>query len=387
MVDFERIYGAYEDCIRRKGSSPSALQFSFALLVKELTEIVEDINERKYEHGRSSCFAITYPTAREIYAAQFRDRVVQHFFCQEMKPLLEKELIDTTCSCRKKKGTDYALRKLREFAIDESGGGRRDCFYLKLDMSGYFMSIRRERVTRLMTELVEKEYQGDYKEDLLYLVPIIYMNNPAKNRIMKTSLDTWNWIPERKRMDPDGEAGLAIGNITAQDGSNLNLNAFDHYVVEDLGLDKYVRYVDDVVILSKDKARLTDTLPLIEAKLAEGGQKLNRRKTKIDTAYHGVKFLGKVTYPYGYQRAAKESAGRTMKAACGFRLDENYISRLNAQAGRTKHYACYKLMMDYIKTLPPEVKARARFDEEKWKFVKIKEESKDVRRTEGDAAG
>ena len=379
MVNFERIYIAYEDCMRRKGSSPSALQFSFALLAGELTRIVEDINERKYEHGSSSCFAITHPTAREIYAAQFRDRVVQHFFCREIKPLLEETFIDTTCSCRKKKGTDYALRKLREFVMEESDGGRRDCFYLKIDMSGYFMSIRRERVTRLMTELIEKKYRGDYKEELLYLAPIIYMNNPAKSRIMKTSWEMWNLIPERKRMDPNGETGLAIGNITAQDGSNLNLDGFDHYFIDDLGLDKYVRYVDDAIALNRDEKRLRDALLLAEAKLAESGQKLNLRKTKIDTAYHGIKFLGKMTYPYGYQKMTKESAGRMMKAAHEFKMDENYLSKLNAQAGRTKHYACYGLMMDYIEALPPEVKEKVYFDQDKWKFVRIKEGPNDVR--------
>lgn len=370
MVDFERIYIAYEDCMHRKGSSPSALQFSFASLAKELTTIVEDINERKYEHGSSSCFAVTYPTAREIYAAQFRDRVVQHLFCQEVKPLLEEAFIDTTCSCRKEKGTDYALKKLKEFVIGESCRGKADCYYLKLDMSGYFMSIRREHVTQLMTDLIKTNYHGEYKDDLLYLAPIIYLNNPAKRRIMKTSSEICDLIPKRKRMDPNGETGLAIGNITAQDGSNLNLNAFDHYVVENLGLDKYVRYVDDVVILNRSKEKLLNALPLIEIKLAESGQKLNKGKTKVDTAYHGIKFLGKVTYPYGYQRMAKESAGRAIKAAHEFVLDKNCLSKLNAQAGRMKHYACYGLMMDYIEALPLEVKKRVCFDKEKWKFVK-----------------
>ena len=241
------------------------------------------------------------------------------------------------------------------------------------------MSIRRERVTRLMTELIEKKYRGDYKEELLYLAPIIYMNNPAKSRIMKTSWEIWNLIPERKRMDPNGETGLAIGNITAQDGSNLNLDGFDHYFIDDLGLDKYVRYVDDAIALNRDEKRLRDALLLAEAKLAESGQKLNLRKTKIDTAYHGIKFLGKMTYPYGCQKMTKESAGRMMKAAREFKMDENYLSKLNAQAGRTKHYACYGLMMDYIEALPPELKEKVYFDQDKWKFARIKEGPNNVR--------
>ncbi len=374
MITFERIYYAYEDCMVRKSASPSALQFSFALLAKELVHIIDDINNRKYVHSRSSCFGITYPTPREIYAAQFRDRIVQHFFCQEIEPLLERILIETTCSCREHKGTDYALRKLKDFVTDETNFGKTECYYLKLDMSGYFMSIRRRYVTQLMIDLINSKYTGQYKEELLYLAPIIYMNNPAKDRIMRVSLSVWEQIPERKRMNPNGTHGLAIGNITAQDGSNLNLNSFDHYCVYDEGFDKYIRYVDDVVILHKSRASLENALPRIEAKLAESCQKLNRNKTKIDTAYHGIKFLGRVTYPYGYQKMTKESIGRVMRSANNFVVDSNYLSKLNSQAGRMKHYAAFDVMMDYINALPKELDDLVYFDCDKWNFIKIKED-------------
>lgn len=378
MISYERMYFAYEDCMQRKSDSPSALQFSFVLLPKEIVLIVDDINDRTYIHGRSSCFGITYPTAREIYAAQFRDRVVQHFFCQEIEPLLENVLIDTTCSCRKHKGTDYALRKLKEFVTEDTDFGKSECYYLKLDMSGYFMSIRRRYVTQLMINLINSEYKGPYKDELLYLAPIIYMNNPAKDRIMRMPMSVWEQIPERKRMNPNGTNGLAIGNITAQDGSNLNLNPFDHYCIYDEGFVHYVRYVDDAIMLYKSRTALEEALPRIEAKLAESCQSLNRNKTKIDSVYHGIKFLGRVTYPYGYQRMSKESVGRVIKSANEFVIDQNYLSKLNSQAGRMKHYAAYGVMMDYIKALPRELDNLVYFDRDKWKFVKLKEETCDV---------
>lgn len=371
MITYERMYFAYEDCMHRKNNSPSALQFSFALLPKEIVLIVDDINNRTYVHGRSSCFGITYPTAREIYAAQFRDRIVQHFFCQEIEPLLENVLIDTTCSCRKHKGTDYALRKLKEFVTEDTEFGKLECYYLKLDMSGYFMSIRRRYVTQLIVDLIESKYRGPYKDELLYLAPIIYMNNPAKDRIMRMSLSVWEQIPERKRMNPNGTNGLAIGNITAQDGSNLNLNHFDRYCVYDEGFAHYVRYVDDAIILHKSRTVLEEALPRIEAKLAESCQSLNRNKTKIDSAYHGIKFLGRVTYPYGHQRMSKESIGRVIKSANEFMIDQNYLSKLNSQAGRMRHYAARGVMLDYIKALPRELDDLVYFDWDKWKFINL----------------
>lgn len=57
-------------------------------------------------------------------------------------------------------------------------------------------------------------------------------------------------------MDCNSNYGMAIGNLTAQAGSNLNLNNFDHYVIEELKLDKYIRYVDDIIIISDNKNNL-----------------------------------------------------------------------------------------------------------------------------------
>lgn len=368
MIGFERMYSAYEDCMVRKTNSSSALQFSFIDLPKEIIVIVNDINNRTYKHSPSSCFGIEYPTAREIYAAQFRDRVVQHFFCQEIEPLLEKVLVDNTTSCREKKGTDYALKLLKEFVEEDSEHGTKPCWYRKIDLSGYFMSIRREYVTEQMIILIETEYHGEYKEELLYLAPIIYMNNPAKDRVMKMSLEVWNKIPERKRMNPNGTTGIAIGNITAQNGSNLNLNAFDHFCMYNLGLPHFVRYVDDVIIVNTDKQKLIDTFPAIEAKLNETGQKINHRKTKIENAYHGIKFLGKITYPYGYQKPSPEAAGRVIKSARELTIDRNVLSKLNSQAGRMKHYASFSLLLDYMDALPDELSSIVYYDLDKQKF-------------------
>lgn len=368
-VEYDRIYRAYKNCLKHKASSPSALQFSAGELVLNLQDIVDDINNRTYIHGKSSCFGVTYPTPREIYAAQFRDRTIQHFYIEEIESIIEDTLIETTTSCRKNKGVDFALLKLHDFLIEESGQGTKNCFFLKIDLSGYFMSIRRKQLSQLMQDLINEKYTGKYKEELLYLTPIIYENNPAKNRVMRMAQETWDSIPERKRMKIDSNTGLAIGNITAQYGSNMNLNSFDHYIVEELGFNKYVRYVDDIIILNENKQQLINVLPNIENKLKENGHTINQHKTIIDTAYHGVPFLGKMSYPYGYQKPTKASAGRMMKAAHDIRPNKNLLSQLNSQAGRFRHYATHNLMASFIKNLSEEVWDHVDFVEEKQKFI------------------
>lgn len=354
--------------MRKKAKSTAALQFSFADLVDNLQSIIDDINGRTYVHGRSTCFVNLDPCPREIFAAQFRDRIIQHFFCEEMEPVFDRILVPTTTSCRKKKGTDYALRVLKHDLVRLTECGKKDCYYLKFDISGYFMSINRNRLITIMIDLIDREYTGEYKKELLYLAPIIYGNNPALNRIIRGDKKLFKKVPDRKKMNPDGNCGIAIGNITAQMGGNFYLNDFDHFCIDVLHVEGYVRYVDDVIILVRDKQKLKEIREKVIEKLKSIGMTVSRKKTILDTVYHGIKFLGKVSFPYGYQRMAKHAAGRLIKAARNMIVDGNLLSRLNSQVGRLRYYACYGMICDFISALPKPVWRRVYFDEYKMIF-------------------
>lgn len=221
-----------------------------------------------------------------------------------------------------------------------------------------------------MLDLIRSDYcESLYKDDLEYLAPIIYLDNPASHKILRCDPKIIDMVPERKLLDPYGENGIAIGNITSQYGSNLFLNEIDHFCVDDLGLEMYIRYVDDIVIINKDKSRLLRALPLITQKLSKIGMSISPKKTVVDTCYHGVKFLGKVTYPYGYQKTAKPPAGRLLHNAHIFQVgDESMLSRLNSQIGRLKNYACHNLIHDYINRLPKQVFDTVSYNEQKKKF-------------------
>ena len=118
------------------------------------------LNNRTYNPQPSNCYVITDQALREIYAAQFSDRIVQHFYMKELEDILENELIDGCCSCRKGKGVDYALQLLKKFVTETSNYGKNDCFYLKIDLSGYFMSIDRKQVSNKFLKLISNKYKG-----------------------------------------------------------------------------------------------------------------------------------------------------------------------------------------------------------------------------------
>ncbi len=373
-ITFQEMYEAYILCLKNKKRKLGTYKFVNDNLCENLMRLVDKLNGRTYIPQTSNCYVIMEPALREIYAAQFGDRIIQHFYMKEIEKILEEELIDGCCSCRKGKGTKYALELLKKYIIETSHHGTTECYYLKIDLSGYFMSIDRKKVSEKFYRLIELKYQGKHKDLLLYLTPLIFENNPAVNCKYKCNEEIRNKVPERRKMKKDSEYGMAIGNLTAQAGSNLNLSEFDKYIINDLKLEKYIRYVDDIVVISNDKKKLIESIPLISEKLRETHQTMNKKKTKIDTAYHGVPFLGRVSYPYGYQKPSKQVIIRVCEKAkkVTYTDKSNLLAKVNSQIGSLKNYNCRTLIKQYVNKLPNEAKEIVEFDDIKYKFKIIK---------------
>ena len=276
-LSFEELYSCYQLCLKNKKRKSGTYNFVNADLCLNLYELLQEINSRRYVPSPSNCYVVTDPAYREIFAAQFKDRIVQHFYMRELGNILNKELVIGCSSCIKKRGTSYALKLLKDYVRNETKNGKEDCYFLKIDLSGYFMSIKREIVCNKFITLINEKYKGKYKELLLYLTPIIFLNNPAESCKYKCREELRKKVPDRRKMKKDSEYGMAIGNLTSQAGSNLNLNEFDHYVVEKIKLKNYIRYVDDIVIISKNKEELRNALPMIITKLSETEQTIQKQ--------------------------------------------------------------------------------------------------------------
>ncbi|MDO5556388.1 MAG: RNA-directed DNA polymerase [Clostridia bacterium] len=369
-LSFEELYEAYNLCLKNKKRKMGTYNFVNFDLCKNLFELLEELNNHTYIPQSSNCYVITDPALREIYAAQFRDRIVQHFYMKEIENILEEKFVIGCSSCIKERGTDYALKLLRNYLEEISNKGKQDCFFLKIDLSGYFMSIDRKQISDKFEKIIREDYKGKHKELLLYLTPVIFENNPARNCKYKCDEKLRMKVPERRKMDSESDYGMAIGNLTAQAASNLNLNDFDNYVVNNLKLDKYIRYVDDIVIISENKNQLINVLPSICKMLENTHQSISKKKTKIDTAYYGVPFLGKISYPYGYQKPSKQVIIRTYKKSEEIKYDSNesLLAKVNSQIGSLKNYNCKKLIINYANKLPKETNKIVDFNEIEYIF-------------------
>jgi hypothetical protein len=135
---------------------------------------------------------------------------------------------------------------------------------------------------------------------VLYLIEKTIFNDPTKNCIIKGKKADWKGLPKTKSLFyTKRNCGLPIGNLTSQLFGNVYLNKFDHFIKRDLGIQYYGRYVDDFVIVHRNKAYLKSIIPKI-ADFLESQLKLELHPDKIYLQHYkkGVKYLGSVIKPH-----------------------------------------------------------------------------------------
>ena len=103
LFSLENLYRQYIACRRNKRNTINALRFE-ARQELNLLALREALADRSYEPGRSVCFFVQRPKLREVFAADFRDRVVHHVLVNHLERLWEPVFIHDSYACRKGKG-------------------------------------------------------------------------------------------------------------------------------------------------------------------------------------------------------------------------------------------------------------------------------------------
>ena len=154
------LFRAYYDARKNKRNKINSLAFEIDY-EKQLFKLADEIWDYRYEPEPSVCFISDYPVKREIFAASFRDRVVHHLIYNYISPIFEKRFINDAYSCRPGKGTSYGIKRLDHFIRSCSENYKKDCYVLKLDIKGYFMSMNRSVLYEKTVKTLQKVWGGD----------------------------------------------------------------------------------------------------------------------------------------------------------------------------------------------------------------------------------
>ena len=302
---FEDLVQAYYDCRRNKRNTASARLFEKHMEIN-LLELHDDLIAGNYRPGRSICFVVTRPKAREVWAAAFRDRVVHHLMYNHVAPRFYASFIADSCACIPGRGTLYAATRLESKIRSASENWSKPLFYLKCDLANFFVAIDKAVLRKQLEARIAEPWW-------LALATQILMHDPREDYETRSPAHLFNRVPQHKRLVAQpARLGLPIGNLSSQFFANVYLDALDQFAKHKLRAKHYIRYVDDFVFLHESPQQLNQWLAEVEAFLPRLGAKLNPTKTILQPVDRGVDFVGHVIKPWR-RTTRKRSLAQALK--------------------------------------------------------------------------
>jgi RNA-directed DNA polymerase len=288
LVSWDNLWWAFRKATKGKRGKSYVASFEIQV-AEELLQLQHELINFQYHPGEYQHFKIFEPKERKISAAPFRDRVIHHALCNLIEPVFDQRFIVDSYANRLHKGTHSALDRLQEFS-------RQYRYCLRADIVKHFPSLDH---TILRNELV-KVIQDPH---IMWLIDKILASGEG------VLIDEYpmQYFPGDDLFAVHRSRGLPIGNLTSQFWSNVYMNPFDWFVKRELHCEAYLRYVDDFVLFSDDKAQLWQWRDAIIKRLQRLRLVIHEKQAQVTRCQDGIPWLGFVVYPT-HRRLKKRNA-------------------------------------------------------------------------------
>ena len=306
IISPENIFCAWREFQKDKRDRRDVQEFEASAEVK-IFELCADLASGAYSHGSYTRFWVRDPKLRLIHKASVRDRLLHHAIFRVLYPVFNRKWIYDSYSSRDSKGTHAAMGRFRDFAWKVSRNNTRPVWVLKADIRKFFDSIDHGILVGLLDGVLSKDIR---LMDLL-----------------RNNISSYSTMPG---------IGIPLGNLTSQLFANVYLNPLDQHIKRQLKVLYYLRYADDMIILSDSREFLNEIL-LPMTKFLEQRLKINLHPKKLSISRwdKGVDILGYISYPsktvmrYSTQR-------RMMRRLEGQNSEVDFDIQLNALYSRSK---------------------------------------------------
>lgn len=216
------------------------------MLVNESVKLSPNRQITIYDRSCSKERIITVPKF-------FPDQILHWVVMLVIEPIITKGMYRFNCGSVPTRGGMEAKRYVERALKDE-----KIRYVAKLDISKFFNSVKPKYLMAMFRNKIKDE-------KVLRLINAILEN---------------------------GGDCLPIGYYTSQWFSNFFLEGFDHYVKEELKIKKYVRYVDDMVLLDTNKRKLHKAIARMDEYLHKIGLKLKRNYQVWKVGSRPIDFVG-----------------------------------------------------------------------------------------------
>lgn len=272
---------------------------------------------------------------RIIVKPRFKyELIIQHMIMSVLEPVLMKRFYAYSCASIPGRGISYGKKAIERWIkeIRDVHPYFPRIWVYKADIKSFFKNIKRDILKAKLSKLIRDK------------------------RFLSVCF---------KMIDCECVDGLALGYMTSQWFSNFFLTDFDNFVKQILGCKYYIRYMDDIVILSQNREELHHYRRCIEQylihrlrlKIKENWQVfqltdswLNVKETGRPLDFLGFKF-------YGYKTTLrKKTLKYTMRTVLRFQKPTNknclsYVQGLISRIGWMLQSDVYSYYKHHVRSL------------------------------------
>ena len=259
IADLHGLASAFHRAARGKRGRGDVEAFR-GRLDAELRRLRQEVLAGSWQPAPVRRFQIHDPKPRLIHAPCFRDRVLHHAVMAHVRPVLDRTLVFDTYACRNGKGTLAAVRRVCTQADHYP-------WFTQIDVRAYFASIDHA----ILFGMLDRTFKD---HGLLRLLrQIVGAHQDGLGR------------------------GLPIGTLTSQHLVNFYLGDFDRHLLETVRVSGFVRYMDDVICWSDDRAKARAAFTSAADYLATRLRLEVKRPVRVGASANGLNFCGFRTLP------------------------------------------------------------------------------------------
>lgn len=243
IASFENILSAEHDVSAGGRYDREALTF-WQNYEDNLHEIASAVRSLDFPPDRYRTFYVYEPKLRKIVCADYTTKVIQRAVYNVINPLICKGFITDTYSCIKGRGQIHAMRRLADW-VNYISAKESKWYYLKMDVEKFFYRIDHEILMRIIRKKVKDEKAVRIMEH--------YICEASKAFGLPLGVKNPMEIPDDEML---WDVGVTIGGGLSHMYGNMYLDPLDQFAKRRLGIRYYIRYMDDIIILSESKEEL-----------------------------------------------------------------------------------------------------------------------------------
>ena len=279
-------------------------------LERNIFNLQKRLIKGRYKHRLYSSFFLQDPKTRHIRKAYVEDRLVHQAVYSSLNIIYDSKFIYHLYSSRIGKGTHKAVNNLKKMTRKVSKNYTSPCWALKCDVRRFYDSVDQ----KILLSIISKTIKNAQFLDLVEKIVCSFS------------------VEENK--------GMPIGNLTSQIFTSIYLNELDKHIKHQLKIKYYMRFADDLIILSNDQYFLANLITTLEDFLNNQLLlKLHPNKLRIKPLSQGFDFLGYITFRH--HRVIRTVTKRRMLKKLSLRLDE-YL------AGGIDQYSMNQTLQSYL---------------------------------------